>query len=87
MDEFDRLKRALKELRRLEERGQPRADWKDPEDKKRYIREYKRKLRAEKLPSPRVCPRCGQVKPRSKQWVVQRGKPLCRSCAMKDWFP
>lgn len=74
MSEFKKLERALKALEQAEERAKRReknrADWSDPAAKKEYIKLYKRGEREKAIPHPRVCPVCGEAKPKSRQWVV-----------------
>jgi len=70
--EFEKLKQVLSALEaeevRVERRKKNRADWSDPEAKREYIREYKKKLREKDLPDPRVCPVCKKAKPKVRQW-------------------
>lgn len=80
-DVFKAVKDAVRALERAERRTRNKADWSDKASRLEYVREYKRKRRAEKIPANRVCPGCGKVKLSSKSWVLRQGKPaVCRGC-------
>lgn len=46
-------------------------------------KERRKARRLEMLPSSMRCPRCGEVKLNSRQWVVTDGAPCCKACWMK----
>lgn len=87
-DPVQYLKKVLRALQ-VEERKQAKrrtrkADWDAPGVKVEYVRDLKRKRRADALPKDRVCPQCDELKTRSRQWCVFDGKrePMCRACAI-----
>jgi rubredoxin len=68
--------RAARELLELHRRLQSEL----VQDPGRPRSERRAEARARLLPEPRVCPTCGVVKPRSKQWVVRGSIVQCLSC-------
>lgn len=102
MNPFEELKilqAALeREEKRLKRKAQNKADWDDPDEKLRYVRDLKRNARRralEKLAPGLRCPLCRSVKVKSRSWViidrikikadlpVQPKVAICRSCAME----
>lgn len=65
-----------------------KCDWDDPEDVALLKREDRLKERLDSLPENRVCPACGQTRPRSRQWVVnKRGDfAVCKVCFSRSWY-
>jgi len=52
-----------------------------PEHKSR--KERRRKIRNYDLPKDRRCPDCGQIKLKSRQWVIKDGIVTCLGCWRK----
>lgn len=73
LDVAGQLKALERAKKVLDRRSHRRADWDDPGDRLVYVRELKQVKRNDLLtllvPS-RMCPSCGVVKPRTRQWVV-----------------
>lgn len=72
------LEKEVKKLRRL-------TDWEDPEERRKYINDYKKKQREKRIPKDGLCSTCKKPVIAKKSWVVRRGKPsVCRSCFTKE---
>lgn len=103
MNPFEELKvlqdALAREEARLKRAANNKADWDDPQEKLKYVRDLKRNARRrmlEKLCPGLRCPLCRSVKTNSRQWVVmdrikikddrlpiQPKVAICRSCAME----
>jgi hypothetical protein len=46
--------------------------------------ERRREIREKLLPESRICPICGEVRLKSKQWVTSNSVIMCKSCHIKE---
>lgn len=68
------FREAARQLREATEASRERR-----EARPRHVRRRERREAA--LPEPRVCPACGEVKLRSRQWVIlSNGRAICLGC-------
>lgn len=81
---FDQAKRrldAIEEARDSYEKeiGQ-KCDWSNPEDVAEYRRWKNKKVREQRVPQDRICPKCKQRILDLSRWVVKTDVVCCRSC-------